>query len=448
MSQNKKITSRKTPYHQTLSVCSLLSLAVIGANSAQAVETDFGVYYQASAYVVQSDAFETPATGDAPANGERDNGIANLLRLKADFRDEQTGVSLHTSIELAGDRWAGDDLDYNQTADEAFNTDNRGSNVRLDLGYVQIPIDGNLLRVGRQATSWNNCLLVCDDRRDRILLIVPTGIGNFTANYDRRGDTDGFFNDDNGDMAAVGYTTKLSDFTLGLLYVHWFENHSGLPRGYALQGADIFSPYLEGNVADLFDFSLGIQYMGNNEITYGGAPGTEGLIFEDSAFSEYLRIGKSLGPVQLDLQWVGAQDGGLVSPGFNTYSSIINSSPESTANPTSMYRMGGANGLKDFDESLIIGRVGFDVTPKWTISGAVGRLSIDNGTNDDSSMVYDLQASYQLNSAVRTWATVGMLTENEVGVLSGNPLIETSTATKPFAEDDVLAASLNLAVEF
>ena len=178
---------------------------------------------------------------------------------------------------------------------------------------------------------------------------------------------------------------------------------------------------------DLFKLSVGFNWMGNNQIDEA-APGVkyndvgaDGVVYTDSSWSEYVRIEKDLGVLDFGVQYLGAQDGGLISSGFDTYSSMINSSPESTANPTSVYRMGGKSGRKDYNESLIIGKVGFQLTPQFKLTAAAGNLAIDNGTNDDNSLVLDLQGSYQVNKAFRVWATAGMISSNDVGTLTGNP---------------------------
>ena len=100
------------------------------------------------------------------------------------------------------------------------------------------------------------------------------------------------------------------------------------------------------------------------------------------------------------------------------------------------------------------------MTPKLAVTGAVGQLDIDNpgtpGNNDsvsDESMFYDLQVSYQVNKSLKTWVTYGILEENEAGALSGNSLIGNLNPTggpdrRGFADDDVQAASVNLAVSF
>ncbi|MES1930565.1 hypothetical protein SADO_14984 [Salinisphaera dokdonensis CL-ES53] len=466
-------------------VIGVSALAALGcATTANAaIETDFGVDYRATGFYVQSDSFAVPAPTNAgqrlddqtdPDDG--DNGFAHYLRLKANLKHEETGVEVHTRIELAGDRWSGDDRGYTGTSGQAFNNTNRGDNVRLDLGFVQIPFKFGLLRVGRQEANWNNCFLVCDDRRDRALFL--TKLGNISAfiGYDRRQDSDQFYNEDNGDQIFPGFVAPLWDsgWSLGFLYVHYLNSYNGdlvdtdpvlidtdgdgipdaaadgstgVRSAYALSNANLFSPYMQGKVGPL-DIAFGGNYFSNGNVNANQTP-EDGDFFTDDSYAGYFRIGADVGMFELKGQYVGTWDGGLISSGFDTYSSLINSSPESTANPTSLYRMGGFLGREGYDQSLIIGSVAVNVTPKFALRGALGSLDIDvPGVGSDSSTVYDLQASYQLNEVVRTWATLGMLKENDVGTLSGNSLVGTLPNGGSFADDRVIAGSVNLGVEF
>ncbi|HEX5676969.1 MAG TPA: hypothetical protein VFX91_03255, partial [Alcanivorax sp.] len=170
---------------KAIGLASVFGAATALSPAAQALKTDFGVEYRATGFYAQSDAFET----NTPFTSDGDNGFAHLIRVKSDFLDEDTGISLHTSVELAGDRWVGDNRGYTGVGGQAFNTANKGDNVRLDLGYVQMPFGHTVVRVGRQATSYNNCFLVCDDRRDRVLVIQPLSKKlQVLAIYDRRQD--------------------------------------------------------------------------------------------------------------------------------------------------------------------------------------------------------------------------------------------------------------------
>ncbi len=480
MAQQSKNTSRTLT--KALGTASILGMAIAGANMANALQTDFAVEYQAHAFAVSSDAFTDPAaqpTVDAdgrglpanlggtprdPAASETDTGLANLLRVKANFKDEETGVSLHTSIQLAGDRWSGDSREEGGLAYQSQGNES----VTLDLGYVQVPLGGNLLRVGRQTTSWANCLVVCDDRRDRVSMIFPTSVGTFVTNYDRRADTNQFFNADNGDGFSAAYLTRLGGFNVGFLYAYWAKNtnenvNSGLREAlgaapsinsYALHNTNLVSAYTSGEIADGITLDAGVNYIGGNDTDLIednlGVVGAEsdGRIYADSAWSGYVKVGADVGMVEVAAQWLGTKDGGLVSPGYDTFSSLINSSPESTANPTSLYRVGGASGMENFDENLFIAKAGFNLTPQLKLTGAVGTLMVDNGEDDDSSMVYDVRADYQINEKVSTSLTWGMVSENDVGETTRNPLVGASAGGVSFADDDLMAAALGLNVKF
>jgi len=439
MAQQSKTALTSRSLTKALGTASILSMAIAGASVANAIETDFGVELKAQGFAIDSEAFGQPS--------DTDTGWANYLRLKADFKDENTGVSVHTSIELAGSRWKGDNRGtvVSPGATGQYNPSSGGDNTRLDLGYVQVPFaNGTILRVGRQASNWNNCFLVCDDRRDRILSIIPTAAGSVLAIYDRRRDMTDFDNSDNGDLFALGLVTEAADFDVGLLYVHWLNNSkTGDTDPYVLSGVHLFSPYISGNLTDNLSLTAGLNFTTSGSITTGNS----GQYFNDPALAEYLRLGTSLGGAELNFQVAAAQDGGLISNGFDTYSSLINNNPDSTASPTSLYRMGGTLGIESFNEYLVAGQAILPINSKLSLRGALGMLNVDNGSADDSSMFYDIQAHYQINSAVSTSATFGVLTKNDVARTAGNSLSPESVGND-FADDDLMAASLNMHVKF
>lgn len=458
MAQQSKITSR--PLTKALGTASILGLAIAGANFANAIQTDFGVDYRADAFYVDGDAYGESGSG---------NGLANLLRLKADFKDENTGVSLHTSIQLAGDTWTGD---AREDGNPGYNDDGN-ENVTLDTGYVQIPVAGNLIRVGRQATSWNNCLLVCDDRRDRLGAVIPTSVGTFALNYDRRADNIGgntiFNNSDSGDMFAGAYLTRLGGWNVGVLYVHFFKN-SGRDGEYALQGAHILSPYISGSLTDGINLAAGFNWVGGNEnmdegtffgdgsrdwsAAAGFPPGSLVLDYTDG-WSQYVRLDGDVGALNWGIQYVGAIDGGMIDRGFDTYFSVLNNNPASTGNPTSLVSMGRGYGLEDYDQHLIAAKLGFNVTPRLTLTGAVGYFDVDNGQfdTDDSSMIYDISASYKVNEAVTTVASVGVMGNNEAFMANAfNPGSGGNQfgigAPTDFDDEDLVAANVGIRVKF
>lgn len=456
MAQQSKITSR--PLTKALGTASILGLAIAGANFANAIQTDFGVEYRADAFYIDGDAYGSSGSHD---------GLANLLRLKADFKDENTGISLHTSIQLAGDTWEGDSR-TDGSASNGYN-DEGNETVTLDTGYVQIPIAGNLLRIGRQETSWNNCLLVCDDRRDRIQAMFPTKVGTFVALYDRRlsssdavGDP---FNNRGGDQTTLAYLTRLGGFNFGINWVHFFKNtgNDATTPEYAIQGAHIISPYISGSLTDGINLTVGAQWFGGNEENDENAffgDGNVGPYEYGDGFSGYVRLDGDIGALNWGVQYLGAIDGGLIDRGFDTYFSTVNNNPAATGNPTSLISLGRGYGYQDYDQHLLAAKLGFDVTPRLNITGAVGYMKIDDGQEDvdDGSMIYDISATYKINESVTTVASIGLVGNNDAMVFSkaGGLIPHPGSAGNSFGigaptdfdDEDLVAANLGLRVKF
>lgn len=474
MAQQSKITSR--PMTKALGTASILSMAISGANVANAIQTDFGVEYRADAFYIDGDAYGDDGSG---------NALANLLRVKADFKDESTGVSVHTSVQLSGDTWTGDDRGMRTNAVDgvgevasvgtpgSYNNDANES-VTLDTGYVQIPVAGNLIRVGRQASNWNNCFLTCDDRRDRFSALFPTSVGTFVFNYDRRNDdaNDLLESNDSGDSPMLAYVTRFGDMNFGILYVHYLKNSGRDADGedYALQGAHIISPYLSGALTDGVNLTVGFNWVGGNEendensffgdgtadysAAIGAPAGTLTVDYTD-AWSQYVRLDGDVGALNWGVQYFGAIDGGLIDPGFDTYFSTLNNNPASTGNPTSLVSVGRGYGMEDYDQHVLASKLGFDITPRLNITGAVVYMDIDNAQFDvdDSSMIYDLSASYQINEAVTTVASFGVVGNNEALMINNfNPGSGGNQfgvgAPSEFADEDLMAANVGLRVKF
>lgn len=412
------------------------------------LDYDLGAEYRATAFYVQSDALDAGGKYDS----DNDNGLAHLLRVKGTVKDPESGVSLHASVELAGDRWSGDVRGYDTTDNRSYNRGSRSDNVRLDQAYVQVPVGDAIARVGRMAANFNNCFLVCDDRRDRALVMLPLDGLTLISVYDRRADTDSFFNQDNGDLIAFGGAGKVGGWTTELIYIHWFNNFNGdysdpgaqgAPNPFVLQDLDLFSGRIEGSLGDVANLTLGATWTANGKADVAD----DGRFFVGQSWSGYLRVGKDIGALSLNAQYVATRDGGLISPGFDTYAGIINNNPDATNSPNSLYRMGGAYGLRDMDEDLVIGRVGYQLTPELDMAVAVGQLTISSGANDDESMVYDLSLGYQATDRVRVTSRIGMLEANQQGRLASNSLVG-NLPSAGFASDDLLTASLNLSVNF
>ena len=299
--------------------------------------------------------------------------------------------------------------------------------------------------------------------------------------YDRTADGAGFTSENDGDEIFGGFVAPLFDtgWQLGFLYVHFFNNYDGelvdtdpalidtdgdgIPDAaapgstgardvQAQSGLDLLSPYVQGAIGPL-DIAVGLNYFTDNGVE-NNVTLAEGDIYTDSSTAEYVRIGSDLGMFELDAQYTGTQDGGFVEQGFDTYHSMINNNPLSYNSPTSVYSIGRGLGAEGYNENFYIGSVKVNVTERFYLRGALGFLDIevpDTATaagGSDTSTVYDLEAGYQINDVVRTWATLGMIEENDVGQLAGNSLLDELPNDGDFAADRVVAGSINLGIEF
>src|SRR5699024_8834642 len=297
------------------------------AHSATDFDVDVNAFYRVSAYGVQNKNID-----DTQGNvSNTDTGISHVLRVGLNLKDKETGIALYSSAELAGDRWQGNRRDYG-TQVAQFNDTVRSENVRLDYAYLSLPIaEHGKLNIGRQTTSYNNCFLVCEGRRDRVSFlypVMPTLMG--VVNYDRNSDTESFNRLDNGDLIFFGVIGKVNQLDVGFLNFHWMHNYKGDMGSqdgtelHSLSGVHMISTYVGGNVTEDVKVTLGGNYLNNGRVKVAGA---DGMIFNKRSISGYLRAEADLGQFGVGLQYVAAIDGGLISPGFNTYSSLINSSP-------------------------------------------------------------------------------------------------------------------------
>src|SRR5690625_4350716 len=100
--------------------------------SAQAAtfEADVNAQYRASAFGVQNK--------DVDAQTDKETGLSHLLRLGADFKNEETGIQLFTSVNVAGERWQGDR--YNKVPHQHYDNTVRRSDFNFDYAYVTVPV--------------------------------------------------------------------------------------------------------------------------------------------------------------------------------------------------------------------------------------------------------------------------------------------------------------------
>jgi hypothetical protein len=353
-------------YASALAIAGLL--AAPAAHSAAAV--DFNGEFEFNAYNV-----------DLDQGGDDRRAAQQLLRLGANVKLDD-GVQVVTRMNLSNRTWTGD-VGAQAVPSEQFSPDAAG-NVTLDLGYLQLPLGPGVLRVGRQESNWANCYVSCDDRRDRILYATRLGTTNIGFIYDKRQEFTVAGKDDFTGYSAYA-VGKVGPMLAGLLIYHGrFDDNFPNPA-QAGEDLTLVSPYFQGKFAGF---------------TVDGAIGFQQQSFADNLKGAYLRAGYDLGVAKIDAQVLWS-DGYRPNQGFDTFSSMINNSPENNNSPTSVARVGG-------DTLGFAARVVGNVTNQVKLVGAAGIYQDGDdstfGTDTDLTFL-DLQAHYQATKSTLIWAT-------------------------------------------
>lgn len=353
-------------------------LAAPAAHSAVAV--DFNGEFEANAVNLDNDA---PGQEDG-------RGILQLLRLGANIKLDD-GVQIVTRMNLSNREWSGD----RSGIDGAYSPD-AADNVTLDLGYLQLPLGPGILRIGRQESNWGNCFVSCDDRRDRIQYVTRLGGTNIGLGYDKRVEGE-FGPGPNADDDQTGYygfaVGQLGPVVAGLLIYHLrYDDNAATPMRDGT--VTLVSPYFQTKVAGI-DLSGTFAYQNMD-------PGQGSM---DDRLGAYLRAGYDFGVAKVEGQLVWT-DGYAPNQGFDSFSSMINNSPENKNSALSVENIGA-------DTIGFAARVYGNVTEQLKLVAAAGVY--DDGDADERGYwgrdvkltFFDLQAHYQVTPSTLIWATAG-----------------------------------------
>lgn len=328
------------------------------------------------------------STKDKTGGGEtKTQGLAQLFRVKLDVTTKDK-IRVSTRATLSGDRWNGDpavNAPQGTNSDNQYNV-NGGNPVRLDYGFIEVPFkNGWVARAGRQTANFSECFNTCDDRRDR--LMVMKSYGNYVPVilYDKR--REGLTNQDGDDSdmyaAALFHVHQVHEWAL--LYAY-FDNSV---TGYQLGGVHNFSPYY--------------KYKGENfkmlaVWNWLGAGDSDSWYDNSNSHSMALkgeyRLNNSF---EVGAQMIQSFNGGLIAAGYDTFSFVVNNSPEFNRSNNLLVNIGGLGTLTggdEDDESLYITRLRY-FKDKFTASVAVGKAREYASSQANDLMIYDLQLHYQ-----------------------------------------------------
>ncbi|HYW92036.1 MAG TPA: hypothetical protein VFA95_06220 [Gammaproteobacteria bacterium] len=366
-------------------------------------------------------------------------GLRELAHLGVDAK--AGSASFHAGAILQGYEWTGNAHGADTPAYPNQVTGISSNAIRLDYAYMETPIaDGWIFSAGRQIVNWGYCFTACDTRRDRLKLVkVINPHWVYVTLWDKR--------DAQTLRSAANSNYPVGDYRSGYMWLNGFvanfepgmdsaihigsfisifrgnsatgananAANSTVGSGFALRGVDLWSSWARGHVQ-------GWQYLANLNVTKNGS-----VLWPDTSEAYALRVAHDLASPKWNLagQYIGVHNGGLISSGYDTFSSMVNNSPAMDTSPTNVTNLGGTGikGVSQYKQWMAMVRLSWMPTQKWTLNlaggrmhrdGSAGALNFAQGTTENDNVV-DVQAHYQISPNVRTWATWGMLDPTNSG---------------------------------
>jgi hypothetical protein len=370
-----------------------LIIAMLVPFSAAALEVTWSGSYDATGVLLGEDF--TDDTADK-------HGVYQSIRLAPSF-DFGNDVKMHVGLRLFEDYWSGDHRKPN--AGGVTDWDDPAETLGLDYGYIEMPFAGGKLSVGRQKANWGHGLTTSDDRRDRIAYQydIEKALGgplSLLALYDLRQFKDLYDMDSYGHLvaaAAVGYNmpTKILWGLLGGYFIG-DANQPQSENPFMLDSIGLVGPYMDGPVGPV-DLKFAAHtlfpiandrdtlYDRNEDGFFGGfstdeiapgvplgpsASGESGGLYNTFNFAAMIRPALDFSKVSslqpqvlvIEAQGLFVFNGSLVSPGFDSFSSMIGNAGRNTVNPAAVFSMGGF-GYEDDHQLLGAARVNYELIP-------------------------------------------------------------------------------------
>ena len=300
----------------------------------------------------------------------------------------------HKSISTGGTAIGG-------TNDDGFSNDNV---TRLDHAVIEYNKNNWITSVGRHQVTTPGSFLTSDDRRDRIqVLKIRDNYDAVAFAYDKRAEGALTNAKDDVDMYSLNYYGAFAEMTYkyAIQTGYWSSKKyalatSGL-NGVNLDEVKQFSPQIEGKIAGI-DFNLYYTLL------FGGS-----ALYKDEHHAAALKLSKDLEVLKVEVQSMITKDGGLIASGFDSLSSIVNSSPDHNQSSIKLKTIGFGLGAKSADESLHMLRLSRAITTDLSasIGGGYGEFYNTATTPKRKNTVADATAKYNISQYLALSANYG-----------------------------------------
>ena len=366
------------------------------------------------ALVALSAHAETKLTysGDAHVRGYFKNSTGNngekafnqLFRFNVIAKPDDA-LSVKVGAILSSDTWEGDShktITAGGTAISGTNNDTTSNDnvTRLDHAVIEYNKNNWITSVGRHVVTTPGSFLTSDDRRDRIQVIkIRDNYDAIAFAYDKR--AEGALTDakDDLDMYSLNYYGAFSGYKYALQTGYWvsrkFNNATSGVNNINLDQIKQFSPQLEGKLAGI-DFNL--YYT----VLWGGT-----VYYKDTSHAAALKFAHDFEIFKFEFQSMGTMDGGLIASGFDSLSSIVNSSPDSNQSSIKVKTIGFGLGSKKVDEQLHMLRFSKIFTPDFSATVGGGYGVFYAASKNQKNTIVDATARYSFSQYLSLNAAYG-----------------------------------------
>lgn len=132
-------------------------------------------------------------------------------------------------------------------------------------------------------------------------------------------------------------------------------------------------------------------------------------LYKDEHHAAALKLSKDLEVLKIEVQSMITKDGGLIASGFDSLSSIVNSSPDHNQSSIKLKTIGFGLGAKSADESLHMLRLSKAITADFaaSIGGGYGEFYNTATTPKRKNTVADATAKYNISQYLVLSANYG-----------------------------------------
>ncbi len=345
-------------------------------------------------------------------------GFNQYFRLNVQAKPDDE-LTVKTGLVLSGNTWEGDTRSVASTTTGVDQNGGGGDTTRLDHAFLEYNKNGWITSIGRMAVSSPGMFLTSDDRRDRVQVLKFQNGSLWALIYDKRIEGTLTNSRDDLDMYSINYYAKNDWFSYAIQTGYFSSRNAST----FLKDLKQITPQIDGNIK-------GINYNLYYTLLTGGSKSAFSL-YPKTHHSAALVLSKMIDKFKVSYQSIVTVNGGLIADGYDTFSSIVNNSPDHRVSSIKLRTIGAGFGRDQADEQLHVIKVWtqFNNDFSGSLSAGTGKIYVWASTVANSRLesnnIFDATVKYALSKNLSLNALYGKFTgdfKDHAGSLSLNAL--------------------------